>query len=105
MAYDLIVSKDLKRDKNPKHLGELSYEDYPALQELANRTKYNFLQRLLDPYKDETFGAQDLNQAQAQLHELITAELDTHQQALTYKLLAIIGFALSKSENLYGVAD
>ena len=105
MAYDLVVSFDIKTDPNPKYIAALSGRDYGVIQRLSDRTKFNFLNRLLDPYKDEVFGAPDLHQAQTQPHELIISQLDSEERDLVYKLLAIIGFAISKSEKLYGVAD
>ena len=105
MAYDLVVSFDFKADPNPKYIAALSSLDYGVIQRLSDRTKFNFLNRLLDPYKDEVFGAQDLHQALTQLHELIVSQLDSDERELVYKLLAIVGFAIAKSEKLYGVGD
>jgi hypothetical protein len=99
MAYDLMVSKSLRNDESPKQLGALDYSDYSTSQRLAERTNSNFLNRLLDPSKDEMFDAQDLIQAQNQLHELMITDLDTDARDLTYKLLAIIGFAIRRGKN------
>ena len=99
MAYDLMVSKSLRNDESPKQLGALDYSDYSTRQRLAERTNSNFLNRLLDPSKDEMFDAQDLIQAQNQLHELMITDLDTDARDLTYKLLAIIGFAIRRGKN------
>lgn len=105
MAYDLVISKNFGTDEKPKYVGFISPEDYSCLHTLADRTKYNFFLRLLDPYKDEKFGLQDLVQAQGQLNELMLSELDYDERNVVYKLAAIVAFAIAKDENLYGVAD
>lgn len=105
MAYDLVTSKDLRRDKKPKCLGCIDSEDYSALESLCAKTNHYFFTRLRDPYKDENFGKQDLIEAQKQLHKLLSEDLDFTERRFAYKLTAIISYALAHDENLYGVAD
>lgn len=105
MAYDLVVGKSNQIKDRPLVVGKIEFEEYPTLSRLLKKRDTSFLRRLTNLFQDQSFGLQELQQAQIHLFELILTKLEDDERAFIYKMLAILSFALHQEQSLHGVAD
>ncbi len=106
MAYDLFVGDSPKHKNENQFVGNIEYEEHPAVLKLLKRKDHFFLNRLANIYEDQCFGQQELHEAQDLLHEMmLVKDLSKAEKMMVYKLIAFISYGLKVGMPLYGIAD
>lgn len=106
MAYDLVVGKSNKIKDNPSIIGSIEFEQYPALTSLYKHAEHPFLAKLCNQFSDATFSLRELETAKLHLYQLmVSGKLNDVEQAIIYKLISAVCFAIDTQQYLFGVAD
>ncbi len=105
MAYYLAVGKSKFVKDNPVIVGSIEFDEYPHICSLLKKTDNFLITRICDLYDDHSFSLEELRQAQLSLGELLIDDLTKEERIFLHKLLAIIGYATNKEQQLHGIAD
>lgn len=105
MAYDLVVGKSKFVKDSPVIVGNIEFDEYPHICSLLKKTDNFLLTRICDLFEDQSFSVEELKQAQPVLGELLLENLTNEERIFLHKLLAVIGYAINKGQQLHGVAD
>ena len=105
MAYHLVIGKSKYVKDKPVCVGSIDLSESPHICSLLKKTDNFLLARMCDLFDDHSFSVEEMKQAQLSLGELLLIELTKEEKTFLYKLLAIIGLAISKEQPLHGIAD
>ena len=105
MAYDFVVDFGNAVNQNPIVIGRIDYSECLEICALLVHKDSFFLNRISDLFSDQSFSVEELMQAQSHLLSLLPIELSPKERILLHKLIAVVTYALSIQQPLYGVTD
>lgn len=105
MAYDFVVGKSDKVKDSPDVVGKVEFNELTEIVRLMKRVDSRFLHGISNLFDDAIFTPDEVNQAICELHPLLLEKLGQAERTMLHKLLAVLSYASSKKQNLFGVAD
>ena len=105
MAFDLMVGTGWRVKDQPSMVGTIEFDELPHLSRLLKRQDCFFLHRISNLFEDQQFSVAEIAQALDQLLPLLTRPMPEAERAMLHKLIAVLAFAQSRRQPLFGVAD
>lgn len=104
MALDFIAGNGSQLRNPAHHVGSIGHHELPAILRLLAQADSFFLHRIFGLYEDQTFSAQEVEQALAHLVPLLASPLESDDRTLLHKLIAVLAYAKVTQQPLHGVA-
>ncbi|MDR2299462.1 MAG: hypothetical protein LBE30_14115 [Comamonas sp.] len=105
MAFDLMVGTGWRVKDQPSMVGTIEFDELPQLSRLLKHHDCFFLHRIANLFEDQQFSLAEVAQALEQLLPLLTQPMPNAERAMLHKLIAVLAFAQSRQQPLFGVAD
>ncbi|MEX8192416.1 hypothetical protein [Comamonas guangdongensis] len=105
MAFDFVIGTAYRVKDRPSIVGSIEFDELPQLERLGQRIDSFFLQRIANLFADQQFSVAEVAQALDHLLPLLSQTMPDAERAMLHKLIAVLAFAQSRQQTLFGVAD
>ena len=105
MAYDLVVGKSKLVKDAPDIVSSIVFDELKTIASLSKKVDCVFLNKISHFFSDTTFTLIEIQAAINALNPLMLQTLTEAEKHMLHKLLAVLGYANTKQQNLFGIAD